>query len=126
MCRKQDESSKSASASSHDGSHVENTAKTVSHYWSSLKNSFNTNFERLLCVKLRDVASFEKFTQFLYRPTDPASLGVARALFGKSARIDNKKKIMSSNDFCIDYHINFDLNDRLRNLNDVIIIRVSD
>lgn len=57
--------------------------KFVSEHWSSLKSSFNNTFERLFGFKIRDVSSFESFTQFLYRPTDPASLGVARALFGK-------------------------------------------
>lgn len=39
-------------------------------------------FERLCGFKLDDLSSFEKFTALLYRPTDPASLGVVRALFG--------------------------------------------
>ncbi|EZA52552.1 hypothetical protein DMN91_005843 [Ooceraea biroi] len=88
MWRKKDESSKNTSASLHNGSHVRNTARAVPQYWSSLKESCNINFERLLGFKVGDVSSFEKFTQFLYRPTDPASLGVARALFGLCMVID--------------------------------------
>lgn len=67
-----------------DGSHMDGSA---SDRWLSLKRSFNNNFERLLGCKVSDVSSFEKFTRFLYRPTDPASLGVVRALFGKSTFI---------------------------------------
>jgi len=89
--RKTDET-ENASASSNDGSHKENSANFVSKC-SSLKQSFNNNFKRLFDFKVSDVSSFEKFTQFLYRPTDPASLGVARALFGKSTNIDNNSVI---------------------------------
>lgn len=39
-------------------------------------------FERIFGFKLGDLSYFERFTALLYRPTDPASLGVVRALFG--------------------------------------------
>lgn len=80
MWKKKDEPTNNASTSPNDGSHV----KFASERGSSLKLSFNNNFERLFGFKISDVSSFEKFAQFLYRPTDPASLGVARALFGES------------------------------------------
>ncbi|EFN74492.1 Vitamin K-dependent gamma-carboxylase [Camponotus floridanus] len=66
---------------------VENV-KYLSGRWSSLKQSFNNNFKRLFNFKTSNVSNFEKFIQFLYRPTDPASLGVARALFGLCMIID--------------------------------------
>lgn len=81
MWRKKDESTRNTSTN--DGLYVENF-KYLSGRWSLLKQSFNNNFERLFDFKTSNVSSFEKFTQFLYRPTDPSSLGVARALFGKS------------------------------------------
>lgn len=84
--RKTDET-KNASTSPDDGSHVENSANFVPKC-SSLKQSFKSNFKRLFDFKVNNVSSFEKFVQFLYRPSDPASLGVARALFGKSTYID--------------------------------------
>jgi len=83
MWKKKDDSTRNASTSPNNGSHVGNSTKFVSERWSSLKPSFNNNFERLFGFKISDVLNFEKFVQFLYRPTDPASLGVARALFGK-------------------------------------------
>lgn len=45
-------------------------------------------FERLCGFKLDDLLSFERFTALLYRPTDPASLGVVRALFGLCMVLD--------------------------------------
>lgn len=39
-------------------------------------------FEKLCGFKLNNLSSFESFVALLYRPTDPASLGVVRALFG--------------------------------------------
>lgn len=83
MLKKKDESTRNASMSN-DKLHVKTPMKYLSGCWSSLKQSFNNNFERLFNFKASNVLSFEKFTKFLYRPTDPASLGVARALFGKS------------------------------------------
>lgn len=82
MWKKKDEPTKNASTSPNDGSLVKNFMKFMSERWSSLKLLFN-NFKRLFDFKISDILNFEKFTQFLYRPTDPASLGVARALFGK-------------------------------------------
>lgn len=83
MWKKKDEPTKNASTSPNDGSLVKNFMKFMSEHWSSLKLLLNNNFKKLLGLKISDVSNFEKFTQFLYRPTDPASLGVARALFGK-------------------------------------------
>ncbi|XP_012228359.1 vitamin K-dependent gamma-carboxylase [Linepithema humile] len=84
--RKTDET-ENASTSPNDGSHIENSTNFVPKC-SSLKQSFNNNFKRLFDFKVSDVSSFEKFTQFLYRPSDPASLGVVRALFGLCMVID--------------------------------------
>ncbi|XP_024877987.1 vitamin K-dependent gamma-carboxylase [Temnothorax curvispinosus] len=86
MWRKKDEPTKDASPN--DGPLIKNFMKFVSERWLSLKLSFNNNFERLFGFKVNDLSSLEKFTQFLYRPTDPASLGVARALFGLCMVID--------------------------------------
>ncbi|KYM96640.1 Vitamin K-dependent gamma-carboxylase [Cyphomyrmex costatus] len=85
MWKKKDEV---ASTSSNDGSHIKDYVTFVSERWSSLKSWFSNNFERLFSFKTSDVCSFEKFVQFLYRPTDPASLGVVRALFGLCMVID--------------------------------------
>lgn len=82
MSRKRDESAKNATTDG--GSHVANSARIASESrWSSWMPSFRDNFEKLYGYKVSDVSSFDKFTRFLYRPTDSASLGVARALFGK-------------------------------------------
>lgn len=83
MWRKKDEPTKNTSTSPNYGLHVEKSMKFISERWLLLKSSLYNNFERLFGFKISNVSSFEKFTQFLYRPTDPASLGVARALFGK-------------------------------------------
>jgi len=83
MWKKKDGPEKNTFTSPNDGSYIENYVTFVSERWSSLKSWFNNNFERLFSFKISDVSSFEKFVQFLYRPTDPASLGVARALFGE-------------------------------------------
>ncbi|XP_032670283.1 vitamin K-dependent gamma-carboxylase isoform X2 [Odontomachus brunneus] len=88
MWREKDESTKSAPTSTDDESHVANCARIASGFWSLWLLSFNDNFEKLCGCKVSDVLSFEKFTQLLYRPTDPASLGVARALFGLCMVID--------------------------------------
>ncbi|KAL6255246.1 hypothetical protein P5V15_013584 [Pogonomyrmex californicus] len=88
MWKKKDEATKNVFTLSNDGSFVENSVKFMSKRWSPLKSSFNNNFKRLLCFKISDVLNFSKFTQFLYRPTDPASLGVTRALFGLCMVID--------------------------------------
>ncbi|XP_066594912.1 vitamin K-dependent gamma-carboxylase [Prorops nasuta] len=52
------------------------------------KESIDQKIESTCGFRLEDISSFEKITQFLYRPTDPASLGVARALFGLCMVID--------------------------------------
>ncbi|EGI61953.1 PREDICTED: vitamin K-dependent gamma-carboxylase [Acromyrmex echinatior] len=88
MWKKKDGPEKNASTSPNDGSYIKNYVTFVSERWSLLKSWFNNNFERLFSFKISDVSSFEKFVQLLYRPTDPASLGVARALFGVCMVID--------------------------------------
>lgn len=65
------------------GLYIKIVAKIVSECWFTLTRLIHNNFEKLSGFKVSDVSNFEKFTQILYRPTDPASLGVARALFGK-------------------------------------------
>lgn len=41
-------------------------------------------FEDVFGFKLIDISSWESFINLLYKPTDPASLGILRALFGKA------------------------------------------
>ncbi|XP_025156701.1 vitamin K-dependent gamma-carboxylase isoform X2 [Harpegnathos saltator] len=84
--RKRDESARNAPTSTDDRSHVANSTRTASGRWPSWAPSIN--FEKFCGCKVSDVSSFENFTRFLYRPTDPASLGVARALFGLCMVID--------------------------------------
>ncbi|XP_076754527.1 gamma-glutamyl carboxylase isoform X2 [Xylocopa sonorina] len=50
--------------------------------------SAKSSFETLCGFSLNDVSSLEKFTTLLYRPTDPASLGVVRAVFGLCMVLD--------------------------------------
>ncbi|KAK9298714.1 hypothetical protein QLX08_008077 [Tetragonisca angustula] len=50
--------------------------------------TMENTFERVCGFKLDDLASFERFTALLYRPTDPTSLGVVRALFGLCMVLD--------------------------------------
>lgn len=45
--------------------------------------SIENNLERVCGLELKDLSSFSRLTELLYRPTDPASLGVIRALFGE-------------------------------------------
>ncbi|XP_014206982.1 vitamin K-dependent gamma-carboxylase [Copidosoma floridanum] len=45
-------------------------------------------FERLTGFACEDLCSFEGFARAMYRPVDPASLGVARALFGLCMVVD--------------------------------------
>ncbi|KAL0099045.1 hypothetical protein PUN28_020235 [Cardiocondyla obscurior] len=88
MRRKKDERTKNDFISPNDKSLVNEFIKIIFEHWSSLKSSFNNNFERLFGFKISDVSNFERFTQLLYCPTDPASLGVARTLFGLCMVID--------------------------------------
>lgn len=41
------------------------------------------SFENVCGFRLSDLSTYDKFVALMYRPTDPASLGVARALFGE-------------------------------------------
>ena len=50
--------------------------------WCEMRESF----EKCQGFKLKDLTSFHRFVRLMYRPTDPASLGVARALFGEFLR----------------------------------------
>ncbi|KAG8225022.1 hypothetical protein J437_LFUL006033 [Ladona fulva] len=69
--------------SSGDGSNERSSAK-----WKSKKNTKQhsedklDSFERLFGFKLTDLASWDSFVRLLFRPSDPACLGVVRALFG--------------------------------------------
>lgn len=54
--------------------------------------SIEENIGRLWGFRLNDLSSFEKFTTLLYQPTDPASLGVVRALFGRQSFIAFKSR----------------------------------
>ncbi|CAL7951877.1 unnamed protein product [Xylocopa violacea] len=50
--------------------------------------SSKSSFERLCGFSPSDISSFEKFAALLHRPTDPACLGVVRALFGLCMVLD--------------------------------------
>ncbi|KZC12277.1 Vitamin K-dependent gamma-carboxylase [Dufourea novaeangliae] len=52
------------------------------------QSSITRKFERFCGFRLDDVSSFDKFTNLLYQPTDAASLGVVRALFGLCMVLD--------------------------------------
>ncbi|XP_006616444.1 vitamin K-dependent gamma-carboxylase [Apis dorsata] len=56
-------------------------------YYAVLREVEN-RFEKLCGFKLGDLSSFESFAALLYRPSDPASLGVVRALFGLCMVLD--------------------------------------
>ena len=63
----------------------DNNKKNKLKFWNLVKLScenFDKIFENLFGFQLADLSSFEKFVRLLYRPTDPSSLGVTRALFG--------------------------------------------
>lgn len=47
------------------------------------KETINRKFQKLWGFEFDALTSYERFVTLLYRPTDPASLGVARALFGE-------------------------------------------
>lgn len=48
----------------------------------SLIDKLKKKIENLLNLKYDEI-SFDKFVNYMYKPTDAASLGVCRALFGK-------------------------------------------
>lgn len=48
-----------------------------------LWQNFQRNFENFTGFQIDELTTFKKFVKLLYRPTDPSSLGVTRALFGK-------------------------------------------
>ncbi|KAI4498557.1 hypothetical protein M0802_006263 [Mischocyttarus mexicanus] len=50
--------------------------------------SLYEKFENACGFKLIELSSFENFVKLLYRPTDPASLGLTRALFGLCMIVD--------------------------------------
>ncbi|XP_011302375.1 vitamin K-dependent gamma-carboxylase [Fopius arisanus] len=52
------------------------------------RESIDNKLESLWGFKLSDLTNYERFVELLYRPTDGASLGVARALFGLCMVID--------------------------------------
>lgn len=45
--------------------------------------TFSSKFERLSGFQLKDLTSWDRFVKLMFRPTDPASLGITRVLFGK-------------------------------------------
>ncbi|XP_076618257.1 gamma-glutamyl carboxylase [Colletes latitarsis] len=53
-----------------------------------IRRSIEKKFEKLCGFRLDDLSSFDKFTVLLYRPSDPASLGIVRALFGLCMVLD--------------------------------------
>lgn len=73
-----------------ENSNEETEVKNVNYYEKVkdvIKNKFvlfKDKFENCCGFSWSDLKSFDNFVRLLYRPTDPASLGVARALFGKS------------------------------------------
>ncbi|KAK2580809.1 hypothetical protein KPH14_011543 [Odynerus spinipes] len=52
------------------------------------RSSFYRKIESACGFKFEDLSSFENFVRLLYRPTDPASLGITRALFGICMVVD--------------------------------------
>ncbi|XP_024943980.1 vitamin K-dependent gamma-carboxylase isoform X2 [Cephus cinctus] len=52
------------------------------------KKTLFDNFEKISGFSIDNFTSYENFVRLLYRPTDPASLGVARALFGLCMVLD--------------------------------------
>ncbi|XP_051155289.1 vitamin K-dependent gamma-carboxylase-like isoform X2 [Leptopilina boulardi] len=53
-----------------------------------LRQNFQRNFENFTGFQIDELTTFKKFVKLLYRPTDPSSLGVTRALFGLCMVID--------------------------------------
>jgi hypothetical protein len=48
-----------------------------------VKSKESSNFNEQFELSLDDIKSWESFIQFMYRPMDPASLGLIRIMFGK-------------------------------------------
>lgn len=46
-----------------------------------------SNFKEKFEVSLADIKNWESFIHFMYKPMDPASLGLIRIMFGKYNRI---------------------------------------
>lgn len=60
---------------------IQKEVKNWKNYLPS-QTKFKNDFKRVFGFSLNELLNFEDFVKLLYRPTDPASLGVARALFG--------------------------------------------
>ncbi|XP_053596618.1 vitamin K-dependent gamma-carboxylase isoform X1 [Microplitis demolitor] len=77
-----------------ENSNEETEVKNVNYYEKVkdvIKNKFvlfKDKFENCCGFSWSDLKSFDNFVRLLYRPTDPASLGVARALFGLCMVLD--------------------------------------
>jgi len=52
-----------------------------------VKSTGSSNFEEKFEFSLADIKNWESFIHFMYRPMDPASLGLIRIMFGKYNRI---------------------------------------
>lgn len=55
-------------------------------YWSNVlpaMEKIKNEFEKFTNFSLDELMNFDRVVKLLYRPTDPASLGIVRALFGK-------------------------------------------
>lgn len=48
-----------------------------------ITNNGNTIFRKFFGHDIKMMSSFENFVNLMYEPTDPASIGVGRILFGK-------------------------------------------
>ncbi|KAI4494615.1 hypothetical protein M0804_000816 [Polistes exclamans] len=69
---------------------IEDNEKTLEmkKLGSKSKRSSYEKFEDVCGFKFVELCSFPNFVKLLYRPTDPASLGVTRALFGLCMIVD--------------------------------------
>ncbi|KAK0075118.1 hypothetical protein PV325_007335 [Microctonus aethiopoides] len=66
---------------------IQKEVKSWKNYLPS-QTKFKNDFERVFGFSLNELLNFDDFVKLLYRPTDPASLGVARALFGLCMVLD--------------------------------------
>ncbi|XP_015172992.1 PREDICTED: vitamin K-dependent gamma-carboxylase [Polistes dominula] len=87
---KSESSSSSSSSSISDQTIIEDNEKTLEMNKLKInsKCSYYEKFEEACGFKFIDICNFENFVRLLYRPTDPANLGVTRALFGLCMIVD--------------------------------------
>lgn len=60
-----------------------------------IKTNSISLFENIFGFNFNDIKTYENVCRLAYRPTDPSSIGVMRAFFGKSTAFINNVSLIS-------------------------------